>query len=158
MNQNYWTKERIGAVAKLTSFTEMAQFGLELLKTLPRPIIQVCGPLSTGGRGSFELNLLAFDETIDMLIAAGHTVFDQRPFEIPILALKSTTVDYDHRILDEFYLPLFQSGMIDEMHFLPDWQSSKGATWEHGIAEQYGIKIVYLAPTNSEQCVSAQNV
>jgi hypothetical protein len=44
-------------------------------------------------------------------------------------------------ILEIFYKGLFDSGYIDEVYFLPDWQSSIGASWERKTIADFGIKI-----------------
>ncbi len=49
------------------------------------------------------------------------------------------------RLLEEFYLPMFKSGLIKILCFLPGWQNSIGATWEHEQAKKLGIPIIYLA-------------
>ena len=51
---------------------------------------------------------------------------------------------YPEAILDDFYSPIFNSGLIKEFYFMPNWQSSKGANWEHNEANRLGIKVSYL--------------
>ncbi len=103
-----------------------------------------------GGKGSIEANLEEFNNQIKKLQDKGLNVFDQMPFEEPmhrllIEFLKTRSKnEYMDSILTEFYLPLFESGYIKELYFLPDWQSSNGAKWEHEQAKKLGIKIVYL--------------
>lgn len=74
-------------------------------------------------------------------------VFDQMPFEIPMQKVKELYVGrtYITEILTDFYLPLFKSGKIEGVYFLPDWQSSRGSVWEHEHALKFGIPITYLS-------------
>jgi hypothetical protein len=51
---------------------------------------------------------------------------------------------YPMPILEEFYLPLYQSGRIKKFFFVSGWESSFGATWEHDRAKELGIEIHYL--------------
>lgn len=110
-------------------------------------IAQVCGPISTGGTGSRDLNCLVFRLVIKHLQARGLVVFDQMPFQDRIVALSARYARenggaYDQRILREFYGPLFRSGKVTDVHFLPGSESSTGAMWERGLVSTLGgIKI-----------------
>ena len=35
-----------------------------IISKMPKPFVQVCGPIATGGLGSIEANLNTFNETI----------------------------------------------------------------------------------------------
>lgn len=144
----HWKPVHLEVVKTLESYIAMRDFALALLKDLPAPIVQVCGPLTTGGKGSYEANVEVLHKGIHWLAARGKTVFDQRPFEDPmfkvIQAQKKTA--YPHNLLEEFYLPLFQSGHIKELHFVPGWETSIGATWEYEQGKALGIAIFHLPP------------
>lgn len=142
----HWKPESLDLMKTLTSYTAMKDFALAMLEDLPGPIVQVCGPLTTGGRGSFEANVQAFHEAIHWLSNQGKMVFDQRPFEIPIrqLIVARKESGYAYELLAEFYLPIFQSGYIKELYFLPGWESSIGACWEHDQGKLLGIAIFHL--------------
>ncbi len=141
-----WPEEEIARLAELTSYAQMAEVALAKLKTLPHPVLQVCGPLSTGGRGSFPENLKVFGEAIRHLSEQGRNVFDQRPFEIPMQKIKlaRSAPGYAYDLLAEFYLPIFESRLIDELHFLPGWEGSTGSRWEHEQALRLGIPTAYF--------------
>jgi hypothetical protein len=114
---------------------------------MPKPITQLCGPISTGGLGSIEANLKNFNDTIIRLQNQGLNVFNQMPFQQPMHRLKEKLTKegkYSNNILTDFYYPLFKSGVISSFHFLSDWQTSFGATKEHEKAKEFGIKIIYL--------------
>jgi len=144
--RQYWTDEDILKLEQAESVDKMLEVGLAVLKRMPSPVAQVCGPISTGGRGSLLENLVAFNEAIVFLQAEGKIIFDQMPFEASMQRIKSTLQpgEYATSLLTDFYLPIFKSGLIKMMYFLPDWQSSKGASWEHEEAQKLGIEIIYL--------------
>jgi hypothetical protein len=142
----YWTEEDLKAVKEAKDFKELYVIAEKVLKRMPSPIVQVCGPIGTGGLGSVEKNLEAFDATIRSLQDKGLNVFDQMPFEWPmqVMKMKLDLSVYPEAILDDFYSPIFNSGLIKEFYFMPNWQSSKGANWEHNEANRLGIKVSYL--------------
>ena len=117
-----------------------------VIDRLPKPIVTVCGPIATGGLGSVEKNLHAFNQKIIELQNKGLNVFDQMPFEEPMQEFKKKLQkgEYLESILTDFYLPIFESGMISESYFMPGWESSHGANWEHEQFERLGIKINLL--------------
>lgn len=142
----YWTEEDLQAVKDAKDFKELYIIAQRVLERMPQPIVQICGPIGTGGLGTVEANLEAFDKTIRSLQEKGLNVFDQMPFEWPmqVLKMKLDQSAYPHEILSDFYEPIFNSGLVKEFYFMSDWQSSKGATWEHKKAQDLGIKINYL--------------
>lgn len=143
---HHWTHNHLSKLDVLQTYAEMREVALAFLEELPKPIVQVCGPITTGGRGSIEENIKAFGEAIAYLSAQGKIVFDQRPFEIPMQRAKmiAKKEGYPFDLLEEFYLPIFESKLIEELFFLPGWESSTGAKWEHEQAVRLGIKISYL--------------
>jgi hypothetical protein len=151
------TPKELEQLERSTSYFELAQIAMAHLANYPRPIVEVCGPITTGGLGSIEKNLEVFSLAVQFLKNQGKTVFDQLPFQNAMVRLKEkyeARDGYTMSILEDFYQPIFESGIIDEMHFLPDWQTSKGATWEHAQAEKLGIKIFYFSAAWTEKLVS----
>lgn len=144
--REYWEEKDLLELEQAESVGAMLAIAFRVLKRMPQPIGQVCGPISTGGRGSLLENLIAFNETIVELQAQGAIIFDQMPFEEPIQRVKAgLPLDrYPTILLDEFYLPIFETGMVKKVYFMPDWESSYGARWEHEQAQRLGIEIVYL--------------
>lgn len=142
----YWTDEDLLAVKEAKDFKDLYIIAEKILKIMPRPIVQVCGPIGTGGLGNVKDNLEAFDETIKSLQAEGLNVFDQMPFEWPMQGIKFNLPEgvYPESILTDFYMPIFESGLVSEFYFMPNWQTSRGAKWEHEEAKRLGIKINYL--------------
>ena len=142
----YWTPEDFAALEKVDTAAGIFQVALRIISRMPKPFGQVCGPIGTGGFGDVMLNLHAFNETIHSLQAQGVHVFDQMPFEMPMQRIKENLKpgEYPESILTDFYLPLFKSGYITRFYFMPNWKTSHGAQWEHGLAQELGIEIKYL--------------
>ena len=146
---NHWKKKHFKKLEKIEDFKGMLDIAFDILENTPKPIAQVCGPISTGGKGSIEENLKMFPKAAEWLARKGHNIFFQAPFEAPIQRLKLKYSGYPYALLDEFYRPIFESKLINTFGFLPDWRSSVGSKWEHKQAKRLGINIIYL-PRNWE--------
>ena len=144
--QEYWEEKDILELKQAETMSHMFEVGLRVLKKIPQPVEQICGPISTGGKGSLLENLVAFNETIVSFQNEGKNIFDQMPFEEPMQRIKSGLQqgEYATTILTDFYLPIFESGLVKKLYFMKDWQSSKGSNWEHEQAKRLGIEIEYL--------------
>lgn len=144
----YYTKEHLQRITECKDYEDMVAVALEILRDIPKPLAQVCGPVSTGGKGSIEKNLQRLENAMLKLVAQGINIFDQASFEEPMQKIRQeNNKDSDEsnlELLERFYKPIFESGLITTLYFLPDWQSSFGATWERKQAEQLGIKIIDL--------------
>lgn len=146
ITKEYWTEEDIAEVKSAKDFKDLYRIAERILNKMPQPIAQVCGPIGTGGLGTIEANLEAFSEAIQALQKKGYTVFDQMPFEWPMQGIKFNLPAgvYPESILTDFYLPIFESGLVTTFYFMPNWKSSRGANWEHEQAKRLGIQIIYL--------------
>lgn len=144
--KKYWNEEEIKLLNNVESLPEMYDIAVNIIEKMPKPIIQVCGPITTGGVGNVSGNLKELNNKIFELQNNGLSIFDQSVFEDTTQKLteKLSKNEYFADVLTEFYLPLFEKGYIEELYFLPDWQTSKGATWEHEQAKRLGLKIVYI--------------
>lgn len=147
MHHWYWNHADYVELERARSFHELNSIAVRILKRMERPVAQVCGPISTGGVRSVERNLVSFDLAIATLIGKGVTVFNQIPFEMPMqrIRAKQALKIYNMELLLDFYLPLFEQRHIEILYFLPDWQTSVGARWEHKQAERLNMKIIYLS-------------
>jgi len=144
ITSQYWTSLDIDALKSAQNFKDLYKIAHIIFNRMPDGIGQVCGPIATGGLGSVETNLKKFDETIKKLQSEGKIIFDQIPFEWPMQDLKKTVLEGRDSILNDFYLPIFESGKVKTLYFIKGWESSHGATWEHEQAQKIGIDIIYL--------------
>ena len=143
----YWTPEFIQAVANAESFETLAEIAIKMLDQMSqegKPIVEICGPISTGGEGDLLKNIKKFELAIKRALENNLLVFNVGPFESAIQKLKKKypiTDGYCLAILDTFYLTIFKSGYIKQALFLADWQSSKGACWERETLSKLNIPI-----------------
>ncbi len=146
MSLKYWDQEHYDSLDRAETYRDLFIVAEQVLRKMPPPIGQVCGPISTGGAGSVEKNLKRFEVTIASLQQRGIEIFDQVPFEVPMQRIKSRREfeHYDDLLLIDFYLPIFESKLVHKLYFLPDWQSSVGARWEHDQALRLGLEIEYM--------------
>ena len=144
MKNPYWTADDTLAVKKVKTFQDLLEIALGILKKMPQPIQQICGPISTGGRGSMKENMFRFKNAIDVLNENGWNVFDQLPFQEGMMIVSHHLEDgkYDTDILDIFYKGIFESGYVKKAVFLPEWQSSIGAKWEREIVTKLDLEVI----------------
>lgn len=140
------TKDDEASLLQVSNFEDLAQIAISVLsrmKEAGHEIVQICGPYTTGGLGSPELNGKRFEEARKAAESRGFIVFDQMPFEDAIKRIVTSynlpPGEYCQDILDVFYRRIFESGYISKFLFIPGWESSKGARWEHEEAEKIGI-------------------
>ncbi len=140
---NFYTDIDIGSMDKSSTFEELSRIAIEIIKRMPQPLGMVSGPISHGGAGSVELNLRIFKETIQPLLDNGIFIFDQVPFEKHMRRICQNPEYYkgDSQLLNAFYLPVFESGLIRTMYFIPGWESSSGAKWEREQVIRLGMNI-----------------
>ena len=123
--------------AQASSFTELVPLAIAELYKFADGAEVVCGPISTGGRG-LETNFQIFSNTIKVLQQEGKPIFSQIPYEERIFFFRqrwqesdpSRAGQYYMPILEEFYHPIIQTGLIRKGWFIPGWESSFGARWE----------------------------
>mgnify|MGYP001559097243 CR=1 FL=1 len=147
ITKKYWTKEDWENLEKVSNFADMRVIAKRVLDRIPRPVAGVCGPIAeTGGLHSIEANLKVFNNTIIQLQKNGLRIFDQMPFEDKMQELKAkmNREDFLKELDDDFYMPIFESGVVSTFYFIPGWETSNGAKFEHEKAKELGIKIVYL--------------
>lgn len=147
----YYSQQEYQDISVANSFWELLQIAMTVIGRMPEhvPLCQVCGPISTGNR-TIEENFFIFNKTIEVFFRHKFEVFNQMPFEKRMGYLKqrwdteNPKAGYCMPILEEFYQPIFESGKIKKLPFIPGWESSFGATWEHQQAERLGIEIIHL--------------
>lgn len=138
------SKDELGRMASASCYAELRDVGLEILKRAGSPVVMVCGPITTGGLGDWRANMKRFAQYIKIVSDEGFTVFNQLVFEDGLWRVRKYNGKSDDILLREFYLPLFQSGIIEALHFIPGWLTSYGTRWEHNQALELGLEIRYL--------------
>jgi hypothetical protein len=145
-----WRPEDVEALAASRDFAHIGEIMLGVVSRFEEPVTMLSGPMTTGGYGSVELNLAAYRRAIAYMRDRGHDVFDQLLGEEALkrhwVVWSQKNSDYCWQLLHDIYEPIFRAGRIHRIAFMPDWQSSRGAAWEHGMAEELGIERFYLPP------------
>lgn len=147
ITKKYWTKEDWQDLGKVSNFADMRVIAKRILDRIPKPVAGVCGPIAeTGGLHSVEANLKVFNNAIIQLQKNGLRIFDQMPFENKMQEFKTkmNREDFLKELNNDFYMPIFESKAVSTFYFIPGWESSSGAKFEHEKAKELGIKIVYL--------------
>ena len=147
----HWNADDYDNLNKAKSFVDLATIALDIVFRIPEKVEMVSGPISTGGVGTIPGNRKVFEGVIEILVFESNlNIFSQMPFEDKMVKLylewhaKNPTEKYCKPILDEFYDRLFFSGRVSKLHFIHDWQSSFGATWEHDNCNTWKIERNYL--------------
>lgn len=132
---DHWTEEHYAQLPLIDSLPDLGRMGIKMaahLKLQHRYVAIVCGPMTTGGLGSLDANMARHALGQQRLRKLGIVVFNQAPFQEAIIRLTDhhNSTEYDMRILEDFYRPIFLSRHITHAWFLPGWEGSKGAAWE----------------------------
>jgi hypothetical protein len=142
---HFWTDEEYRRLNRARSYEETAKVALVVLSRMSetgREVVQICGPMSTGGLGNPRDNMARFQLAIHRAQARGLMVFDQLPFQPTIGRLcgfKEGNGKYDWEILEVFYKRIFESGHVHRTLFLPGWEGSVGARWERELVTRLGL-------------------
>lgn len=143
----HWTDVEREALKSASSLEEIAEIAISVLLRMKsnghRQVVQICGPMSTGGLGSTKLNMERFRLAVKRAAAQGLIVFDQLPFQEAIIRITEYREggEYCTAILEVLYRRIFESGHVDKAFFLPGWQGSVGASWERKHLTKLGIPI-----------------
>jgi hypothetical protein len=99
-------------------------------------VFYISGILTSGG--DIKENRKVFERAQRMLLSKGCSVFNPIHIEWPIDPLKDDA-------LFSYFMHFCVRAIpeCDGMLMLPNWQNSKGAKWEHRIAEMLGLRICY---------------
>jgi len=125
----------------LSKLVEEALLEISKMKS---PVIQFCGPISTGGFGNVTENLEYLHSAIQASTERGMSVFNQVSYEERLDKILKDHHEYDYPLLDFFYKPILTSKKISGLVFLPLWKTSVGSQWEHDIGESLHLPIHYL--------------
>lgn len=109
--------------------SELAEAAILRLRKLPKPVVRICGPLTSGGNG-YDANLALFKKAEQILIERGFTVFDYFTDNHDEEEICEMSLDWK-TVMDLYHQPILAANILDTAFFLPDWQNSKGSCWEH---------------------------
>jgi hypothetical protein len=142
----YWTTEAYNDLERASEFSHLFPIALKVVQKMPQPLGMVSGPITTGG-SSIDENVKVFAKIIGALAKEGKPVFNQLPFQNIMIRLWHEWPEpgYCMPILTDFYLPLFESGYIKKVYFIPGWEQSFGASWEHAQCKKLGIERIHLS-------------
>lgn len=141
------TTEELAAYQSATSYREAASVAVLYLRRVKkeagRPLVQVCGPISTGGLGCRTRNIERLRLAMYGCMHQGLPIFNQLMFEDMVARFSPGHghESYDWKILEEFYRSVMYSYLIGTLYFLPSWQTSKGATYERALGEELRLTI-----------------
>ncbi len=144
MNE-HWTETEVEALKTADTFEEVAEIAITILSRMSKAgleIVQICGPMSTGGLGNLADNMARFQLAIERAFANGLLVFDQLPFQEVIIRLsgfQEGRSNYNWDILEIFYKRIFESGYVRRTLFIPGWGGSTGASWERQMVTKLGL-------------------
>jgi hypothetical protein len=107
----------------------------------PNTMVYISGPVTDMP----DLNRPQFRLAQQMLLSAGCSIFNPMHIEGPIDPLKDDA-------LWSYYMHFCVRALpeCDSILMLPDWQNSKGAKWEHRIAEMLGLQVFYCPVLEKE--------
>ncbi|HXV27036.1 MAG TPA: hypothetical protein VD862_03390 [Candidatus Paceibacterota bacterium] len=142
----HYTEHDLDRIARSRTFEDIVPVALGVIARMPRPVALVSGPISSGGLGSVQANIVRFHAVIGYLEARGVSVFDQMPLEEHFWRIMKDDAYYrgGEHLLEAFYGTLLDSGSIQQVKMIPGWEGSYGARWEHDRALRNGIPVEYL--------------
>lgn len=138
------SQKNVGAEKYKATLSDLVEEALLEISALKPPVVQFCGPISTGGFGNVTENLEYLYSVIQASTDVGMSVFNQVSFEKRLDRILKDHRGYDYPLLDFFYNPILASKKISGLVFLPLWETSVGSRWEHDIGQSLHIPIYYL--------------
>ena len=151
-----WVESDIPIVTAARGFSDLAEHTLKVIARVGKPVVMVSGPISTGGKGSRDENIKNYAKAIEYLRMKKIPVFDQVLIESLIgfhakAWQEKGNTGYCIPILEDLYKPIFRSGLVGKLMFMPDWQTSFGSRWERKTAAELAIDIEDFPPNWEEE-------
>ncbi|MDE2010855.1 MAG: hypothetical protein KGI61_01550 [Patescibacteria group bacterium] len=155
-----WTESDMNAVNSAESFEQLGEIAVHLLWRFPPYLHMSSGPMTTGGVGSLEGNLLVHKAIIELLYdEIGLQMWSQLPFE-DRMAVLSREWHRNHPqemycmpLLEGFYTRVFSTRRIVSLQMIYGWQTSRGATWEADQCRKLGIRVNELPVEFTERAM-----
>lgn len=171
MDNQYFTVAEATVLQRATSYQELSEVALRQLRRIQKSSVTLagitCGPISNGGLGSIEANIVHFERVVKHLTAQKNGVFfSQIPFEESLWRVQTLMAQTDKTVhpkgagnplLEGFYRPIFTSGLIGAAYFIKGWESSDGACWERELCLQEKILVVDLDESMNPLQVSVRS-
>ncbi len=126
----------------LRTLVEVAITILKRMHATGQKIVQVCGPMTTGGLDNYEKNMVVFRNIISKAQTnSGYLVFNQDLFTEAIIRMTEARADKEYwmGLIDDFYGEIFRSGYFYGTLWIKGWEGSKGAVREREIAKECGM-------------------
>ncbi len=141
----FWKERHKRLLEKAKSFSDVGRVAFAVQRSMPAPISQVCGPISTGGYNIIARNMEMLREAIAH-VARSEVVFNQLPMEQSMFRIRAQLGESYNpfELLNEVYLPMFEQPKLRRLYFVKGWRSSQGSRWEHEQALRLGKDIIYL--------------
>jgi hypothetical protein len=156
-----WEQRDVEDLASSRDFNHIGEIVLKVLLRSTRSVTMVSGPITSGGTQCKNQNLERYRKAMKFVASQGKHVFNQLPGEQALkkrfdhwMANRQNEADYCWPLLEGVYAPLFTSGRVERLAFMPNWHTSTGSKWEHDMASHYDISIEYL-PGNWEDLYEA---
>ncbi len=153
----FWTPRDLREAENATTYEQLAEVAVRTLKRqwdrLPAKnsieVAVVSGTLTNGGTLPYDTvrkNIRNFGRMIAKLRRLGISVWDQRPFEKHIFRIKDLPENTGKpmKLLNGFYKPVFESGLVTLAFMLPNWEESHGARWERKIFRKLDIPTFFV--------------
>jgi hypothetical protein len=144
----FYLPQDIALMDSCRTYEELHQVAFAVFSRIGDEASMICGPITSGGLGSPHENLKVFELATRLVAKHEPNLFTQLPFEHAMARIRQDGRHFkgDLHLLEAFYLPLFRSGRMKRLFFLPHWETSRGTLWEHRQAEQLGIERSYIRP------------
>jgi len=135
--------ETLKTVSTLDQLADVALSSLSRMKVTYQDIVQICGPMSTGGCGSFEGNMARFNRAIEVARMHDLAVYNQLLFQDAMVRICKWKEGqpYPTDILTIFHGRVLSSGYITKGLFLSGWETSVGACWEREFLTSFNIPV-----------------
>lgn len=147
---SYLNKVDLEYIRRAVTLNQLVKKAIEVLGRMPKPIRWVAGPLTSGSCSPAEnrkrLHCTILRYKVHGIPTFNYLVFERRAKEIlewEIVRGMDLTerqrLKVQERLRDEFYAPIFASGLIGELRIMPDSHASFNVQWIRGYAKAKGI-------------------
>jgi len=149
---SYLRKKDLEYIRTAITLDQLVEKAVEVLDRMPKPVRWIAGPLTSGSRSPAE-NRERLHCAILRYKVRGVPTFNYLPFERrakDILEWEAgrganlsdgQSLKVQERLRDEFYAPIFASGLIGELRIMPGSYASLNVQWMRGYAKAKGMHI-----------------